>query len=432
VLPFIHREIGVLHLVPLAGILGSLWAGICWTASPTVSRGLALGLAVAATYLTSGQYVLYLLMAGAPAFVWLIRRPQLRPRALLGLTAGVLLCGGLIAPVVSAQLEAKRLYDMERPTRIAQAGAALPRDWWASPWPAVIPVPGGQKPRRLDRLGLYPGSAKLALALLGVVCGFGDRSRRRTAAFGAGLLAGSLFVSMLPVLGGGDLFARLRGLLPGLGEVRSFYRAGVFAQVAVVLLAALGLDALLRRAREAADARPRYARSLGALAMLLGVLAVVDLWPREQRFAAPPSLDVWAPWTRWIDTNVRAEEAILYLPMLTTGGRMSRFEADARWMFLQTAHHRPMVNGFWGILPRESYRIASEMAHFPLPRAHRTVAGLGVHWIVASPSWLRTLWGRDLDPTLWRPAYQDESLDVAVYEVVAPPGTGRAPTTARH
>jgi len=419
VLPYSHREIGVLHLVPLGGILGSLWAGIGWSQRPTLPRALGLGLAVAATYLTSGQYALFLLMSATPAFVCLIGRPQLRPRALLGLAAGALLCAGLVAPVVSAQLEAKRLYALERPVRIAQEGAALPRDWWAAPWPAVIPVPGGQEPRRIDRLGLYPGSAKLVLALIGLVCGLENRSRRRSTAFVTSLLAGSLLVSMLPFVGGGELFARLRSLLPGLGQVRSFYRAGVFAQLAVVMLAALSLDALLRQAREAADARPRHARSVRALAVLLGLAACVDLWPRQQHFAPAPSLAAWAPWTRWIGANVRADEAILYLPMATTG-RMSKFEADARWMFLQTAHGRPMVNGFWGVMPRDSHRIASETAHFPQPRAHRTLKGLGVRWVVARPSWLRTLQPRELDPALWRPAYQNEALDVAVYEAVGP------------
>ncbi|MGH7288319.1 MAG: hypothetical protein ACREI8_09915, partial [Myxococcota bacterium] len=332
VLPYSHREIGVLHLVPLGGILGSLWAGIGWSQRPTLPRALGLGLAAAATYLTSGQHALFLLMCAMPAFVCLIGRPQLRPRALLGLAAGALLCAGLVAPVVSAQLEAKRLYAMERPVRIAQAGAALPRDWWASPWPALLPVPGGQEPRRLDRLGLYPGSAKLVLALIGLVCGFQSRSRRRATAFVTSLLASSLLVSMLPFVADGELFAWLRSLLPGLGQVRSFYRAGVFAQLAVVMLAAFSLDALLVRAREAAGGRPRHARSMRALAVLLGLAALVDLWPRQQHFAPAPSLAAWEPWTRWIRANVGADEAILYLPMATTG-RMNLFEADTRWMF---------------------------------------------------------------------------------------------------
>ncbi len=416
VLPFSHREIAVLHLVPLAGILGSLWAAIGWSQRPTPPRALGLGLALAATYLISGQQALFLLLSAIPAFACLIGRPQLQPRALLGLAAGALLCAGLVAPVVSAELEAKRLYSMERPARIAQAGAALPRDWWASSWPALLPVPGGQEPRRSDRLGLHPGSAKLVLALVGLVCGFRNRSRRRSTAFVTSLLAGSLLVSMLPFVAGGEPFARLRSLLPGLGQVRSFYRAGVFAQLAVVMLAAFSLDALLVRARETASGRPRHARSVRALAVLLGLAACIDLWPRQQRFAPAPSLAAWAPWTRWIRDNVRTDEAIFYLPMVTTG-RMSQFEAEAEWMFLQTVHGRPMVNGYWGVMPRAMYRIASETAHFPQARAHHALEGRGVRWIVVRPSWMDR--SQQFDPALWRPAYQNEALDVAVYEVVS-------------
>jgi len=417
VLPYAHREIAVLHLVPLAGILGALWAGIAWSERPSTPRALVLGVAMAATYLTSAQYALYLALAGAPAFVWWIGRRHFRPRALLGLAAGVMLCGGLIAPVVRAQVEAARLYRMERPVQIAQAGSALPRDWWAATWPAVVPIPLEQPPRRIDRLGLHPGSVKLALALVGAFAGFRSRALRRRTAFVTTLLAGSLLVSMLPVLGGGVIFEPLRTLLPGLGEVRSFYRAGVFAQLAVVALAALGLDALLRRARAAAGSRPPRARWLRAAAVALGLLAVVDLWPRQQRFAAAPSLEAWAPWTRWIESNVGPDQAILYLPMITRG-RMDRFEAEARWMFLQTAHGRPMANGFWGLMPRDSLRIASAAAQFPHPRAHRVLASVGVRWVVLRPSWLDTLAAATVDRGLWRPAFESEPLDVAVYEVI--------------
>jgi hypothetical protein len=103
---------------------------------------------------------------------------------------------------------------------------------------------------------------------------------------------------------------------------------------------------------------------------------------------------------------------------MITRGRMDRFEAEARWMFLQTAHGRPMVNGFWGLMPRDSFRIASEASHFPHPRAHRVLASLGVRWVVLRPSWLDTLAAARVDRGLWRPAFASEPLDVAVYEVI--------------
>jgi hypothetical protein len=422
VLPYSHREIGVLHLVPLAGVLGTLWAGIGWIERPTTGRAIVLGVALAAAYLISSGHALFVALAGAPAFAWLLRRAHLRPRALLGLAVGALLCAGLVAPVVGAQLEAKRLYGMERPPGLAQAGAALPRDFWASPWPALLPVPGGQEPRRIDRLGLYPGSAKLALALMGLIVGLRQRPRRRATGFAVILLAGSVLLSMLPSLAGGAFFDPLRSL-PGLGQIRSFYRAGVLAQLAVVILAALCLDALLVRAR----ARPRLARATRVVAVLLGVLAVCDLWPRQQHYAEAPSLEAWAPWTSWVRANVGTREAMLHLPM-PGPGRMRRFEADARWMVLQTAHGRPLVNGYSSFVPREIQKVARETTRFPQPQVHGTLASLGVRWIVAHPSWLQTREPGGLDPALWRPAYQNDALDVAVYEVVARSGEGRAPS----
>jgi hypothetical protein len=147
---------------------------------------------------------------------------------------------------------------------------------------------------------------------------------------------------------------------------------------------------------------------------------VIDLWPREQRFAPTPSFAAWAPWTRWVGANVAPDEAMLYLPMALTG-RMSLFEEEARWMLLQTAHGRPMVNGFWGPVPREIARVASDVAHFPRPHSHRALLEHGVRWVVARPTWLGTLEPEQRFPGLWRLAYRNAELDVAVYEALREP-----------
>jgi hypothetical protein len=76
-----------------------------------------------------------------------------------------------------------------------------------------------------------------------------------------------------------------------------------------------------------------------------------------------------------------------------------------------------MVNGFWGLMPRESARIASEAAHFPEPRAHRMLMSVGVRWVVLRPSRQQSAL-LELDRSLWRPAFTSEPLDVAVYEVI--------------
>ena len=84
-LPYAHHELGVLTLVPLAGVLATLHALLAFSRRPALWPGLRLGIAFAAAYLLCGQYGLFLALAAAPAALCLVSRAWLAPHGLLGL-----------------------------------------------------------------------------------------------------------------------------------------------------------------------------------------------------------------------------------------------------------------------------------------------------------------------------------------------------------
>lgn len=417
-LPYAQREVGVLTLVPLAGIIGTLWALVAVAERPSVARGVVLGLAFGATYLVCAQHAVFLALVLPPAGVWLLRRDLWAPRSLATAAAAVVTAAALIAPVVRAQLDAFEQPRGERSEAAAVSGAARAATWWTAPWSPVLPVPGLEPGEGAHRRGLFPGAVKLALAVLGLVWALRQREHRRLGAFLVTLAVGGLVLSMLPRIVVADVspYTWVRESLPGFAQVRSFYRAGVLVHVAIVLLAGLGVHAVL-----AARTGPgRLGRVPAAVAFGVTALAVVELWPIGQRFSPAPDFASWRPFDAWVADHVAPEEALAYFPFFA-GGRIEGFEDDARWMALQSGHGRALVNGYSSYVPATRRRFARGTREFPAGDSHRWMRQYGVRWVVVSRPWLERT-GRGVPgPPLWRLAREFPASDVAVYEVMGPP-----------
>lgn len=418
-LPYPHRELGVLTLVPLAGLVASIWMLLRFARSPSPLRGAALGAACGCTYLICGQHALFLGLAVLPASPWLLRRRLFASRTLISAAVAVAVAIALVLPVALAQLEHLGGEDLLRVRATASAGSASVRSWLAPPWRPVVPLPGAPAPVGPLRRGHYPGTVKLALATVGTLWGLGRGHRRRSTGFLATMAFAALVLSVAPRVPFGDfaLYGTLVRWVPGLSQVRAFYRAAVLVQIGVALLAAQGLYGawfLLRKGVPALGRRPAFLPLTA-----VGLLALIELWPRQQGFAKVAVLDDWHPVAAWLRTETEPQEAVAFLPVIR--GRQARvFADDGRWMLLQTRHGRPIANGYSSYIPQSRRDLANGTQAFPDAESHRTLEALDVTYAVVREDRLPTHRSEVPDPRLWRPVARFPELAVSVYRVLHP------------
>ncbi len=420
VLPFSHREIGVLTLVPLAGILLTLWALLNFARRPSPASGLRLGVAFATAYLICGQQAIFLALAAAPASVWLIRRRLFRPASLFAIATAGIACAVLIGPVAMEQIERVGEPGLERTPREVYTGAASLDAWWASARRPFTPTEQWRPPAGSFGTAHFPGAAALGLALIGAVWGLIRSDHRRATAFLATFGLAALWISALPRLemGGVSAYSLLRDAVPGIAQIRAFYRAGVLTQIAVVLLATQTLHALLTHGAGAGFVRKGMIRGSAITAFALALLAIFELWPEQRGFSQAPSLEGWRPWTSWVTQNIGPDEAMAYFPF-THGPQSYKFTQETRWMLLQIDHGRPMVNGYSSYIPESRREFARSAAGFPSEKSHQLMQRYGVRWVVVHVPLLRKQGRPEPAEPRWRRVHFDTTHRVAVYEVVS-------------
>ena len=415
-LPYVHHELGVLMLVPLAGLLATLGSLVYFARRPSIAAGLVLGASVGATYLLCGQYGIFIALAIAPAAPWLLRRELWSLRAASGIAAAAFVCAVLVVPLAVKQIEVVAEHGFGRSQATALRSASYPSAWLATPWPQLFRLPGVEPVEEVWMQGHFPGTLKLLLALAGVAWGLRERTLRGFTALlvTAGVLA-SLW-SALPRLEllGVSSYPSLASALPGLAQMRAWWRFIVVAQICVALLAALGIQALLTLGRARLGRWP--VQGLLAVAGSVGLLAAVELWPPPQRLAPVPDLARWRPFGDWVREQVPADTPLLYLPFPASGG-VSDYAETGRWMYLTALHGRPMVNGYSGFFPRPYLVLARALRGYPQRTSYLELDEVGLRLVVTRASWLRENPNCAPPPDVWERVLHLEDLDVEVWRV---------------
>src|SRR5262245_20511778 len=121
VLPYVHHQIGVLALVPLAGVLATLLALLRCAKRPSALRGALVGAAFAAAFLLCAQYALLLALGLLLAATWLIRRSALDARGARALAAAAVVGAALIGPVALEQRAVSASHHFERSLERAES-----------------------------------------------------------------------------------------------------------------------------------------------------------------------------------------------------------------------------------------------------------------------------------------------------------------------
>jgi hypothetical protein len=254
-LPFVTNELGVLQLVMVFPTLFLVDAILEWTMDHPDRRAarwrpaLAMGAWLAATFLTCGYYGLFTVVVIAPAALTLVRPWLFTRRRLAELGAAVVLAGVLCGPFLYGQSRYTSGYSRADSTILANS--APPAAWTR----LAAELPGSTyTPWLTHEAGerLYPGTALLGLALAGaliLVVREADAPRLRgTLVFLAVGISLGILVSLGLHLRVFDRqpYELVRHYVPGFADLRSPFRAGVLAQLLLVPLAGLGIDALWR------------------------------------------------------------------------------------------------------------------------------------------------------------------------------------------
>jgi hypothetical protein len=299
-------------------------------ASPLRARDLVLpALFLVLVALCDWYYFFYcVIFSVLVGLTWLAQRRLTARRVALLAAVGVL-CGLALAPLLVPMIAEARRFDFMRPP--AEQAYILSADLLAFVTPnefhplwgrAVAEAIGSRFASTVSEHTVFVGFTPLLLAIWG--------ARRKEAGRGLWTLAALMFaiLALGPALhiAGRQLpiplpYALLQRLIPFLDISRSISRFDVMVMLALGMLAALGLQALMRSAR-----RPRLIAA-GALALTL-----FEFLPAPYPMAAPDT----PPWYQ----NLAQEPgrfAVLNLPM-----NWDR----PRYLLYQTVHGKPLTAGY--------------------------------------------------------------------------------------
>ena len=319
--------------------------------APRLRHALWLGLWFALQSLSSYYSMIFTTMALVvgglvrPEDWWGARARRLLP--LVGLAAGFALV--LVVPFL---LPYTRLGQVRELEEVASYSAAW-RDYLATP----ARVHYGLWSQRFfgGTTSLFPGVTSLALSLVALAGGTlaADRRARMALAFGVAGMA----LSFGPSMPG---YALLYRLLPPLQGIRNAARFGYLAILACAILSGFAVAAI--------RARWRGARWTPAFVALVFIGANLDAF-------SGPIAYVDAPRVSRLHARLRQTDAIVaefpfYAP--------DHVFHNADYMLESTAHWRPMINGYSGLIPDSYERAAKDLAHFPDDGAMAALRAAGV------------------------------------------------------
>jgi hypothetical protein len=385
-MPAVHWQLGVVQLVPLWGIVLTLQCLIRLARRPTVPRGLGCGVAAGVTYLLCSYYGLMLgVLAIATVPVWLHRR-WLRAaywrRFVTGTAAAGIVAALIASPVLLAQWPAAG--DSTVPPRALVAElASQPIHFLRTPWKQWFPLPGIATADQASPWAFSPGTVKLALAGIGVWAGICVRRHRRLVLFWLALFAVSAVLAMGPTLapGGYGPHDILVAVCPGYDQLRNIHRFATFGQLALVVLAGLGLEQLWRwMARLAAARFPAYQRTLPRLVgIAIVAIALAEAVPGKPRIfetpRAPPT------WVAFLQERSRPDDVVAIFPM-PKDNPLTNSRPTALAMVWQMQHERRMINGYSGLVPYEYLEREVRLREFPSVDSLIELQQIGVDLLV--------------------------------------------------
>lgn len=346
--------------------------------APSIGRGVALGLALAAQALACAYYGIFAgLMVGYAAVFFAFSRSHWRSRAYwtalaTGAGASVLLVMPFFLPFL--ELQASGFHRSLQESRLYSANLA---SYMASSAHAHQPLLDLSRPFGRWNEVLFPGFVALTLGITGLVLAAatprahsrregGRPFDRETALLYGSLGLLTLWASLGPAAG---LYSALFHTLPLFSFLRAPSRFGVAIPLVLGLFAALALSRL--------PARLRTVACIAVAAVAAAELNTLPFpWDRARAVPAPYAVLAKLP-----------RGPVAEFPFY---GERVAFHLHAQYMLFSTAHWQPLVNGYSDHIPAGFRTDAVVLDSFPSTDSfavlrRRRVRYVSVHWEMFGP-----------------------------------------------
>lgn len=347
-LPVSLRQLDVLQLIPVWGILWTWDAAWQHCRRPTFRSAVIAALACSVCFMMSVHHGLFMIIVLVPSLLFTMPWRRMvagwkENAVAIALSAAIV--GSLAIPMRTIM----KTYQFERSQKLVTNLSAKPEQFLRLPPETLVGWPAKGVGFRLS-----PGWLKLSFACIGAIAGLCRRRKRRVVLFLLLMVVLATLLALGPNLkvGTWEPWWSIARVVPGLGQTRNVFRFAYLSQMAIILLSAIGLSEIWLRIHR----RVRKPRLVTVLVTMLGAACVLELPPPNPVLAGVPDRSRHENWTEFVRQNLSPGKSIVCLPF-SAGQRVTDFATTTRWMYYGTLHGAPMVNGYSGFFPKSYFAV---------------------------------------------------------------------------
>lgn len=352
---YMHLELQIVFWIPLALLM----------IHRVISRGgsadgVLFGVAVACQVLSCIYAGIFLVLYCAVfvPLLFITTGGRRAGRVMLALIAGGVVAIAVVSPYALAYLRAEAAVGTRDIQTVRLYSASLTNYLSA---PAMNRVYGWKaitNPMLADEMNLFPGSAAIVLAAVGVAA---SRSRARFA-----YLGGLIFSLMMTQGTNGFVYSWLFEHVTPFRGLRSPARFDILVNLSLAMLSAYGVAFVLQRIEHLG-----WRRLAGAAIAALLIVEYASA-PAVLPAPKPSKVDVWLA--------QQPPVVIVELPLISDKGMWGSL--DRLYMYQGIPHFQRMLNGYSGYAPASFYEMRQTMASFPDDRSMSFLRERHVDYVV--------------------------------------------------
>lgn len=359
--PFVFAHLSHIQLLMTAGLPLSLLCFHRLADRPTIGRGAALGLALAAqTYACAYYGIFAVLLIGLATLLFAVLRRDLDQRAYwTAILVGALVSAAVVAPLALVYARFGSETGFARPLDQARLYSATPGSYLASAAYAhrwLLTLAGNW------REVLFPGLIATILGVAGAIMGLRHARRSPTVVMYVTIGLVALWASFGPDAG---LYRVLHETVPAFTFLRAPVRFGLIVQLALSVLAGFAVAEILRHAN----------RPLLWTAVLLTVAIGESFKPLT--FSPVPAVDRVYRTLAGLPFG-----GVIELPLYSRRFAFLR----TKYMLASTAHWKPLVGGYSDYMPGRSIELEGVLGGFPTRESLDQLARDDVRYAVVHPA----------------------------------------------